>query len=73
MMINESMMSGTPVAAFRMGVALDLVRHRATGYLVELGNAQLLAEALYEFILLTSDERAIISENCRTLAMIRPA
>jgi glycosyltransferase involved in cell wall biosynthesis len=38
MMVNQAIISGTPVVAFAMGVAIDLVISGKTGYLAELKN-----------------------------------
>lgn len=50
MMINEAVMSGAPVIAFPIGVALDLVDPGVTGTLVPLGNAEALAEAMADML-----------------------
>lgn len=46
MMINEAVMSGTPVVAFPIGVAPDLVRPGVTGEFADQLNSASLAEAL---------------------------
>jgi glycosyltransferase involved in cell wall biosynthesis len=69
MMINESIVSGTPVAAFEMGVAVDLVHTGVTGYRVPLGDAPALAAALAAFVRLTSAERATMAAACRALGV----
>jgi glycosyltransferase involved in cell wall biosynthesis len=69
MMINESIMSGTPVAAFEMGVAVDLVANGETGYRVPLGDAHALAAALASFVRLPHARRAVMAAACRSLAM----
>ena len=43
LMINQSLMCGTPVASFEMGVALDLVVTGRTGYLAKLRDSDDLA------------------------------
>jgi glycosyltransferase involved in cell wall biosynthesis len=50
MMINQSVMCGTPVVAFEMGVALDLVHTGETGYLAKLKNSNDLAYGI-EYVL----------------------
>ena len=50
MMINESIMCGTPVVSFKMGVAEDLVFNGTTGYIAELKNVEDLANAIIYFI-----------------------
>jgi glycosyltransferase involved in cell wall biosynthesis len=46
MMINESVMCGTPVITFDMGVAADLVKDGITGYKVPVGDTEHLAQKL---------------------------
>lgn len=69
MMINESIMSGTPVAAFEMGVAVDLVVSDETGYRVPLGDSRALAAALASFVRLPSPSKAAMAAACRSLAV----
>ena len=71
MMINEAIMSGTPVAAFEMGVAVDLVIDGATGYRVPLASSQALARALATFVRLPPEQRTAMSRACRSLAVER--
>lgn len=66
MMINESIVSGTPVAAFEMGVAVDLVNDGSTGFRVPLGDGPALAKALARFVRLGAQERSNMSLECRT-------
>jgi glycosyltransferase involved in cell wall biosynthesis len=68
MMINQSMMSGTPVVAFEVGVAIDLVKNGETGYLAKLGNSGDLARGLLNLSTLPETEYFRIVEKCRTLA-----
>lgn len=49
-MINQSLMCGTPVVSFMMGVALDLVIDYKTGYKAELGNSVDLAEGIRDVL-----------------------
>lgn len=49
-MINQSLMCGTPVVSFAMGVALDLVIDYKTGYKAELGNSADLAKGISEIL-----------------------
>lgn len=69
MMINESMMSGTPVIAFDVGVAKDLVIDGKTGYKVSAGNSLEFASALAQFVKMTDEQRVTMRENCRKLAL----
>lgn len=69
MMINESIVSGTPVAAFEMGVAVDLVHDGSTGFRVPLGDGAALASALARFVRLDIKERSAMSLQCRKSGM----
>ena len=70
MMINESILSGTPVLAFKMGVAIDLVVNNDTGYLAELGNSASLCNYLIQFINLSLSEKELMRERCRSLGLV---
>lgn len=71
MMINESIMSGTPVASFDMGVAKDLVIDGQTGFRVAVGDAQALARALVRYVRLTDEQRMEMAVAARRLALER--
>lgn len=69
LMVNQSIMSGTPVVAFPVGVSIDLVKTNETGCLVEECTSEALAKGI-EYLLDKSDkEREIMSMNCRKLAL----
>lgn len=67
-MINQSLMSGTPVVSFLMGVALDLVINGQTGYAAELKNSKDLACGLKIILDLNKAQKIEYSNNCRSLA-----
>lgn len=69
MMINQSIMSGTPVVSFEMGVALDLVHTGETGYRAKLGNVEDLAAGIKYILDLGEKEHLIMTENCRILGL----
>jgi glycosyltransferase involved in cell wall biosynthesis len=69
MMINESMMSGTPVVAFRMGVAEDLIEDGVTGVIAELGNVVEFAEGMRHILLWDADRHAVSRQRCHSLAI----
>ena len=68
-MINMSIMSGTPVVAFEMGVALDIVNTGETGYRAKLGDVEDMVNGLNYILDLTESEYNIIKRNCRELAL----
>jgi glycosyltransferase involved in cell wall biosynthesis len=64
MMINQSIMSGTPVVSFEMGVALDLVHTGITGYRAKLGNVKDLAMGIKFISELNEIKTKKMRENC---------
>tara|TARA_R110002072_G_scaffold296553_1_gene468511 strand:+ start:12039 stop:13328 length:1290 start_codon:yes stop_codon:yes gene_type:complete len=69
MMINESIMCGTPVVAFDMGVANDLIITKETGYVAELGNSSDLAKGIAYLLSRSSTEMSVISKKCHDIGM----
>lgn len=69
MMINEAIVSGTPVAAFEMGVAVDLVHNGVTGFRAPLADPHALASALAAFVRLPPADRAAMSAACRSIGV----
>jgi len=65
MMVNQSIMCGTPVVSFEIGVALDLVRVGQTGYLAKISDSNDFASGIKQILEL--DDKAIkqMSEKCR--------
>jgi len=74
MMINESMMCGTPVVAFKMGVASDLIIPGVTGYIAKLMDACDLAAGIASVTSLNEEKSAEMSDRCRehALALCHP-
>lgn len=71
MMINESIMCGTPVVAFEMGVAPDLVITGKTGYLAKLKSVDDLAYGIRQVLELGEHESVLMQQNCRKIALER--
>lgn len=69
MMVNQSIMCGTPVVAFEMGVALDLVSNGVTGYRAKLKDNNELAEGLKLILELKEQEYKIMSLKCREIGL----
>ncbi len=69
MMINESLMSGTPIVAFDMGVALDLVINGETGYRARNKDSEDLAIGLFTLLNLSEEEHKKYSIRCREMAL----
>ena len=68
-MINMSIMSGTPVVAFEMGVALDIVHHGKSGYLAKLYEIDDLVKGINEILDLSDAEYKQMCQYCRDLAL----
>lgn len=67
-MINQSLMCGTPVISFNMGVALDLIENHKTGVRVELKDTESFANAIRWAYQLSNDEQIKIRKQCRQIA-----
>jgi len=67
MMINQSIMCGTPVVAFEMGIALDLVHTGKTGYRTKLKDSEDLANGIKYILDLKELDNKKMSENCRKI------
>ena len=68
-MINQSIMSGTPVVAFEMGVALDIVKTDETGYLAKWNDADDMAKGINQLLDMPLDKFKEMKKNCRSLAI----
>ncbi|MEG2163218.1 MAG: glycosyltransferase [Bacteroidales bacterium] len=67
LMVNQSIAVGTPVAAFNIGVAQDLIVDNETGFTADLYDFDALAIKIGEY--LSSDNGQNMGENC--IAMFR--
>jgi len=68
-MINQAIMTGTPVVAFNMGVAPDLVHTGFTGYRAELKDCADLANGICSIIDLPMPAHHFMSQSCRKLGI----
>ena len=69
MMINQALMCGTPVVAFDVGVAQDLVLSEKTGYRAIPGKYEDLAHGLSYVLSLDKDQYRQMKHHCRALAL----
>jgi len=69
MMINESIISGTPVVSFEMGAALDLVINGKTGYIAKNRDSYDLAFGIDKILNLDADQYNLYSDNCRKIGL----
>ncbi|MBD2700685.1 glycosyltransferase [Spirosoma sp. BT702] len=68
-MVNQSIMCGTPVAAFNTGVAQDLVITGKTGYRAEISDFDDLAKGIHYLIQMNDDCYVKMAQNCRDMAV----
>jgi glycosyltransferase involved in cell wall biosynthesis len=69
LMINQSIMCGTPVVAFSTGAAMDLVINDETGYCARLFDVADLATGIYRMLDSNDVEIARMASNARTLGI----
>ena len=69
MMLNQSIMAGTPVLAFNIGVAQDIIISGETGFIADKTNSEALAKQIYNITKLETKEIERMSQNCRALAI----
>jgi glycosyltransferase involved in cell wall biosynthesis len=69
LMVNQSIMCGTPVVAFGTGVALDLVHKNETGYKAKSRNTEDLATGIEKILSLRESEYIKMSNNCRKIGL----
>lgn len=63
-MVNQSISCGTPVVAFEMGTALDVIKNQGTGYCAKLGDVKDFAEGIYHIYKLNDEERNDMMHKC---------
>lgn len=68
-MINQSIMCGTPVVAFEMGVAMDIVKTYETGYLAKWDDADDMAKGINQLLDMPKDKFLQMRMSCRELAV----
>ncbi|MCH8330854.1 MAG: glycosyltransferase [Bacteroidetes bacterium] len=71
MAINESVLSGTPVVCFDIGVASDLIHNGQTGYRVTLRDSEGLANGLISILSLSDNKYDAMSQECRQIGLER--
>ena len=69
MMVNQSLMCGTPVVAFPVGVSVELVQTGQTGYQAEYASSVDLAKGIDTILSLSKNEWEQMSANCRKLCV----
>lgn len=69
MMVNQAIMTGTPVVSFNIGVSQDIVISGQTGYCARLMDKEDLANGIANVLLLNDVDYEIMCSNCRKIAM----
>lgn len=68
MMINQALMCGTPVVAFDIGTACDLISNN-TGYLAKYLDVNDFSAGILQVINLSDEEKSTMSAQCRQAAL----
>ena len=68
-MINESILCGTPVVSFQMGVAEDLIINGETGYIAKLKDIKDLANGIIKIINLDNQKFIKMKTKCREIGL----
>ena len=68
-MINQSIMTGTPVVAFKTGVAENIIIDNETGYLADKGDYTEFANGIKKIISQNELDRIKMKQNCRDFAL----
>ena len=63
-MVNQSIMCGTPVVAFKMGVCLDLIEDGENGYLADLEDAVGLCNGIKKILTLSEAQKVQMTKKC---------
>lgn len=63
-MVSQSVMCGTPVVSFKMGISIDLVENDKTGYICELENSGQLSIGISKIINANMQQTIALQENC---------
>ena len=64
MMVNYSFAIGTPVVSFPVGIAMDLIVHKKTGYIADYKNSTNLANGIIYLHSLSQEDRIQMSKEC---------
>lgn len=68
-MVNQSLSCGTPVVAFEMGTALDVVKDRGTGYCAKLRNSEDFAKGIELIFRMPTEKYIKMRNHCRERAV----
>lgn len=68
-MVNQAMACGTPIVAFEMGTALDVVKEQGTGYCAKLRDAKDFANGMNNIFNMPVPEYEALRSHCRDVAL----
>ncbi|MEL6949435.1 MAG: glycosyltransferase [Pseudomonadota bacterium] len=69
MMVVEAMMTGCPVVAFDVGVAVELVENDRSGFVVPTGDCEAMAAAMYQLSDMPKDEQERYGRRARDVVL----
>lgn len=69
MMVNQSLSCGTPVVCFEIGVAMDVINGKGTGYCAKLKDTDDFARGIKTIYNLNETERKNMTDRCRKMAL----
>jgi glycosyltransferase involved in cell wall biosynthesis len=69
--VNQSLMCGTPVVAFEMGTAVDVIKNQNTGYCAKYLDIVDYANGITYLFRLSSDEQKKMRQRCREMSVER--
>jgi glycosyltransferase involved in cell wall biosynthesis len=67
--VNMSVLTGTPVVAFDVGVSRDLIKNGESGFIVESKDTHAFSKALVEILTLEEVAYRILEKNTRAIAL----
>lgn len=70
-MVNQAISCGTPVVAFNIGTALDMIQEHNTGYCAQKADAEDFAKGIEKIFRTSASEYKAMSDECRALALER--
>ena len=68
-MVNQAIACGTPVIAFEIGTALDIIKDQGTGICVPTKDHKAFGEAIYSIYSLNAFQKASLTHHCREIAL----
>lgn len=68
-MVNQSLACGTPVVAFEMGTAIDVIKGQSTGVCAPVGDAGEFAAGIDRIFRMSADEASAMRSHCREFAL----